>query len=238
MTSGASQRQLIVNADDFGQSAGVTEGILVAHERGIVTSTSLMVRWPGAADAVARASRHPSLSLGLHLDLGEWRSRGGGWETIYEVVDLDNAEAIAREVVSQFEQFEVLCGRPPTHVDSHQHVHTRQAKPMVLDVAKRLGIPVRHFSAATHCGAFYGQTGAGEPLSGLITVPALVATLEHLPEGVSELACHPSTRQDLETMYSAERLVELETLCDPNVRAALVRAGIQLIGFAELKDGT
>ena len=41
-------RFLIVNADDFGRSPGVNRGVLLAHERGIVTSASLMVRWPSA----------------------------------------------------------------------------------------------------------------------------------------------------------------------------------------------
>ena len=66
-------RQLIVNADDFGQSHSVNRGILAAHERGIVTSTSLMVRWPAAAKAAALGRTHPRLSLGLHVDLGDIR---------------------------------------------------------------------------------------------------------------------------------------------------------------------
>jgi predicted glycoside hydrolase/deacetylase ChbG (UPF0249 family) len=52
-------RQLIVNADDFGQSAGVNRGVIEAHENGIVTSASLMVRWPDAADAARYARPAP-----------------------------------------------------------------------------------------------------------------------------------------------------------------------------------
>src|SRR5437879_4472175 len=44
-------RYLIVNADDFGRSPGVNRGIMSAYEHGIVTSASLMVRWPAAAEA-------------------------------------------------------------------------------------------------------------------------------------------------------------------------------------------
>jgi predicted glycoside hydrolase/deacetylase ChbG (UPF0249 family) len=87
-----------------------------------------------------------------------------------------------------------------------------------------------------YSGAFYGQTGEGAPLPELIRVPALMATLEALPEGVTELGCHPSTRADLDSVYSAERVVELATLCDPQVRATLERAGIQLINFADLRS--
>jgi predicted glycoside hydrolase/deacetylase ChbG (UPF0249 family) len=234
MTGGASRRRLIVNADDFGQSEGVTEGILRAHEHGIVTSTSLMVRWPGAADAVSRASKHPSLSVGLHVDLGEWRKTDDGWEAAYKVVDTDDAAAVEREITSQCARFEALCGKPPTHLDSHQHVHLKgHTRSVMVDIGARFRIPVRHFSRATYAGTFYGQTAKGQPLPDLVTVPALVATLEQLPEGVTELCCHPSAREDFESTYSAERLVELATLCDPQVRAALEKAGIQLINFAD-----
>ena len=73
------KRYLIVNADDFGLSAGVNRGVIEAHERGIVTSASLMVRPPAAAEAAADARAYPELSLGLHVDLGEWSYREGEW---------------------------------------------------------------------------------------------------------------------------------------------------------------
>ena len=41
-------RSLIVNADDFGQSPGINSGVIRAYEEGILTSASLMVRWPAA----------------------------------------------------------------------------------------------------------------------------------------------------------------------------------------------
>jgi len=51
-------KYLIVNADDFGQSTGINRGIIEAHERGVVTSASLMVRWPAAIDAAQYAREH------------------------------------------------------------------------------------------------------------------------------------------------------------------------------------
>jgi predicted glycoside hydrolase/deacetylase ChbG (UPF0249 family) len=50
----------------------VNRGIIEAREEGLVTSASLMVRWPAAVAAAAYARGHPDLGLGLHLDLGEW----------------------------------------------------------------------------------------------------------------------------------------------------------------------
>src|SRR4051794_21157272 len=119
----AAGRYLIVNADDFGRSPGVNRGIVRAHEHGIVTSASLMVRWPAAAEAAGYGRPRPGLSLGLHVDLGEWSLCGADWQPVYEVVDSDNPGAVAAEVGRQLAAFRSLVGRDPTHLDSHQHVH-------------------------------------------------------------------------------------------------------------------
>src|SRR5439155_11307284 len=54
-------RSLIVNADDFGQSEEVNAGVFEATERGVVTSASLMVRWPAAEQAVSYVRENPRL---------------------------------------------------------------------------------------------------------------------------------------------------------------------------------
>ncbi len=64
-----SQRQLIVCADDFGRDVAVNEAVEAAHRDGILSTASLMVAAPAAADAVARARRLPGLRVGLHLVL-------------------------------------------------------------------------------------------------------------------------------------------------------------------------
>jgi predicted glycoside hydrolase/deacetylase ChbG (UPF0249 family) len=67
-------RCLVVNADDFGRTAGVCQGILQAHLNGIVTSTTVMINAPGAADAVRSAMRKaPDLAIGVHLNLTHGR---------------------------------------------------------------------------------------------------------------------------------------------------------------------
>jgi chitin disaccharide deacetylase len=221
-------RALIVNADDFGRSAGINDGVIRAHEQGIVTSASLMVRWPTAVQAAALAHRTPTLSIGLHLDLGEWEYVDGEWRALYEVGGTA-AEQLARQLV----RFEELVGRPPTHLDSHQHVHRDPAvgRPLA-DAATRLGIPVRDQSPEfVYSGEFYGQDGRGYPSPDRITAGALVAIIETLREGVTELGCHPAAADDVPGMYRAERLLELEALCDPQVRRKLDESGIQLRSF-------
>src|SRR3989454_6010621 len=95
------RRYLIVNADDFGQSPGVNRGIIDAHEHGIVTSASLMVRWPAAAEAAAYSRDRPNFSVGLHVDLAEWAYRDENWVPLYEVVSVDDPIAVSDEVSRQ-----------------------------------------------------------------------------------------------------------------------------------------
>jgi len=229
----ASRKQLIVNADDFGQSSGVNGGVIEAHESGIVTSASLMVRWPAAAEAAADSRKTPKLSLGLHVDLGEWRYRDGAWTALYEVVPLDDANIVKEEVTRQLATFHDLVGKRPTHMDSHQHVHLREpARSVLREVARFLDIPLRHFNPGVrYCGNFYGQTAEGLPLPDAISADSLVKILRTLPFGLTELSCHPGRANDLDTMYRNERAQEVRVLCDPQVRAGLVSMEIELRSF-------
>jgi predicted glycoside hydrolase/deacetylase ChbG (UPF0249 family) len=230
-----SERVLVVNADDFGRSSGVNRGVIRAHQQGVVTSATLMVRWPAAAEAAAYA-RRSSLSVGLHLDLGEWEYRDGEWQARYEVLTEETADSVAEELSRQLEQLERLVGRPPTHLDSHQHVHREDpARTALLRAGERLGVPVRGITPGiVYSGVFYGQDAEGTPVPDAITVKALVEAIEKLPAGVTELGCHPATETDHDSTYGAERLQELETLCDPRVLAAIERCGVFLRSFAEL----
>jgi predicted glycoside hydrolase/deacetylase ChbG (UPF0249 family) len=178
--------------------------------------------------------------VGLHLDLGEWEYRDGGWATVYEVVPGDDAAAVAAEAERQLESFCRLMGRPPTHLDSHQHAH--RAEPLrsaAQGMASRLNIPLRHFTPAVrYCGDFYGQGGKGEPLPELITPVALARTVSSLEPGVTELCCHPGDDAALPSAYRDERRVELAALCDPAVRTALAAQSVELISFLDLSPAT
>jgi predicted glycoside hydrolase/deacetylase ChbG (UPF0249 family) len=229
-------RYLIVNADDFGQSYGVSQGIIEAHEHGIVTSASLMVRWPAASAAAAYAQKHSTFSLGLHFDFAEWTYRDATWVCQYEVVRGDDPQAVAEEIARQLAAFRLLVGRDPTHLDSHQHAHREEPfRSALIQLARELAIPVRHFSPdIRYCGNFYGQTGTGAPIPEAISVDHLTETLEGLAPGLTELGCHPGYGHDLQSMYCRERAWEVKTLCDPRVRQVLSAERIELRSFSQL----
>jgi predicted glycoside hydrolase/deacetylase ChbG (UPF0249 family) len=233
----AVSKRLIVNADDLGQSQGINRGILAAHERGIVTSASLMVRGQAAEHAADVARAHPRLGVGLHIDLGEWTYRAGAWVELYRRVNVDDAPAVEAEVAHQFEEFRRLVGRDPTHLDSHQHVHRNEpAKRIVLQLGDRLGVSVRHFTpGVAYYGDFYGQDEKGQSYPNLVSAASLVAILEQLAPGVTELSCHPGETEDLcDTMYVRERRDEMNALRDPRVLRAMDELGVKLISFRDL----
>lgn len=231
----SADRRLVVNADDLGVSDAVNAGILRAHAEGIVTAASLMVHRPAAAAAVAAAAEHPGLALGLHVDLAEWRrDAAGDWHTAYERADPADAGAVAVEVERQIEAFRALCGRDPDHLDSHQHVHREEPVRSIMGRrARELRVALRHHGRVRYCGAFYGQDSDGKALPEAIGPGALRALIAALPAGATELCCHPATAAAPGEDYGAERVRELETLCDATVRAALDAAAVRLCTFRE-----
>jgi predicted glycoside hydrolase/deacetylase ChbG (UPF0249 family) len=230
----AAERNLIVNADDFGLSAAVNAGILEAHERGIVTSTSMMVRKPAAAEAAALAAPHTSLAIGLHLDLGQWDYEQGEWRVAYENCSPDDPAAVDAECRAQVDAFRALLGRDPTHLDSHQHAHEHEpAMSVATRLAAELGLPLRG-RRVRYEGGFYGQSGRGEPYPEGITSAHLTRLIAGLGAGWTEFGCHPGIGVGAESSYAAEREVEVRALCDPLIREAIDREGVRLRSFAEL----
>jgi predicted glycoside hydrolase/deacetylase ChbG (UPF0249 family) len=228
-------RYLIVNADDFGISRGVNRGIIRAHESGIVTSTSLMVDGPAAEEAAVYGQWHPTFSIGLHVDLGEWRFENDNWLPMYQRVALNDISGIAREAERQLMGFRRLLRKNPTHLDSHQHVHRHATvRNVLVELSRYLKIPLRdHSPQIRYCGGFYGQTGEGLSLPNVLTSVGLCKILEALPPGCSELGCHPGLDNNLKSIYRRERAKEVQILCDPGIRHTLIAQRIELRSFSQ-----
>lgn len=164
-------KQLILNADDFGLTRGVNEGILRAHQQGILTSTTLMATADAFEDAVARARAAPQLGVGCHLVLVGGTAVAPAKE-IPSLVDAQGkfprtlpifvarvssgmvrAGDIERELRAQIDKIR-RSGIEPTHLDTHKHTH---AHPLVMNVlgrvAREMGItrvrkPAEDFAAS------------------------------------------------------------------------------------------
>jgi len=145
-------KQLIVNADDLGLTAGVNRGILRAFQDGIVTSASLLVTGSAFEEAVALARQNPKLNVGLHVTLVEERAVLGR-DALPTLVDetgrlprtsgefLRRAflgriswDEVEREIAAQIACFQET-GVRLSHLDSHQHLHMF---PPVFQIVSRL----------------------------------------------------------------------------------------------------
>jgi predicted glycoside hydrolase/deacetylase ChbG (UPF0249 family) len=223
-------RHLIVNADDFGLTAGVTQAIVDCHVRGIVTSASLLVARPAAAAAARAAREHPELSVGLHFD-----AAGGGGDAL----DAGDHLGIRTEWDRQLERFGELTGQAPTHVDSHWHFHSNErALPLFRELAEGLGVPLRGDGQVDFIGGFYAQWEWRVTNLEYVSVAFLQRLLRKEVTGFwTELACHPGyVTPDFRSEYLTEREEEVRTLTDPAALRAVEAEGIRLASYRDYAD--
>jgi predicted glycoside hydrolase/deacetylase ChbG (UPF0249 family) len=216
-------RYLIVNADDFGLSSGVNEGVIEAHERGVVTSTSLMVDAPGAEEAAGLARPRPNLGVGLHFVQPDH-------------TNLDDGAQAASAFAAQLDRFRALVGADPTHVDSHHHVHAEQSRLATFSrLVAPLGLPLRHDGRIPHVGGFYAQQEPGVSELRYVSRQFLLELVRtQAREEFTELGCHPARiTGDFSSSYLHEREVELRTLTQPGLREKLEALGARLVNFRD-----
>jgi predicted glycoside hydrolase/deacetylase ChbG (UPF0249 family) len=222
------ERLLIVNADDFGAGRGINRGVLDAHQRGIVTSASLMVDMPGAEEAAAIARSSPRLGVGLHICLTTEDHR--------ELIDLADAERCRTDICRQIARFEALIGRGPSHLDTHHNIQRDpRLLPTLLRVADEHALRLREHSDVRYFPEFYGQwDGVMHPEQ--ISVDSLVQMLNaKIGPDPTELSCHPGyIDPDFPTSYARERELELEALCDPRLPGVLAAQRIRLVNFSDI----
>lgn len=133
-------KRLIVNADDFGFTRDVNEGIVECHRRGILTATTLMANGDAFDDAVKLARETPGLDIGCHLVMVGGRSLLTGRPLPPTVSEL--LRALLRREVRPYEELSaqvrkiVAAGIAPSHLDTHKHTHLA---PPVLDAVARIG---------------------------------------------------------------------------------------------------
>ncbi|MFZ5467938.1 MAG: carbohydrate deacetylase [Myxococcota bacterium] len=242
------KRLLIVNADDLGYDPAVNRGILEAMRGGLVGSATLMVNTPHAEEAANAAQ---GLAVGLHLNLARFAPVGSDFpDTLLANGHFSEAraselppEVVEKEALAQLARLEALLGRPPTHLDSHKHLHRR---PNILEgvaaAAWRRGLPVRAVDEAMRVflrgrkipttDHFVGDAGA----EAYWTLERLRQILEALPpSGTVELMCHPGYAPiSLTSGYAAQREVELKTFTHPAARQLVERLGFKLGDFSML----
>lgn len=272
----SARKQLVVNADDFGFTPDVNQGIVEAHRRGILTATTLMANGDAFEDAVRLAGETPTLDLGSHLVLIGGRSLVSGKPLPATVPQL--AAALARHEIRPYEELRAQiiriedAGLRPSHLDTHKHTHLA---PPVLDAVARLGEefeirwvrrpfdfplnalqgmvpPLKRFTSDAMAllrrrfhrvierhGCRTTDHFAGFQITGRFRTAELVRLIGMLPEGSTELMVHPGrcgpALRAAPTRLKESRERELESLVSAEVREAVERAGVELVGYGGIR---
>lgn len=234
--------KLIINADDFGYTKGVSEGILEGYQKGIIRSTTALCNMPGLPYAAELAKQAKGLGIGVHLTLtlGESLTKGKSLTSdgrqfksrkqFYEEVDQIDEEEAYTEFKAQIERFIHVFHQMPDHLDSHHSVHDAGK---LLKVSTRLSeeyhLPMRRYSQFTFVPGFYAELATVEDLIALLT--------QHQNLAAIELMTHPGFC-DLElyrnSSYHTARVKELDVLCDPRLRTFLQKENIVLTNYKEI----
>ena len=237
-------KYLITNADDFGFTRDVNEGIVYAHQHGILTATTLMATGAAFHHAVALARENPNLDIGAHLVLVGSKDYPA---TVARLVASLGRIRIYDELARQVGKI-VEAGITPTHLDTHKHTHLL---PPVLDAVIRIadeykipwirrplaGLNVFSRGLKSH-GRRTTDHFAGFALTGRYDAARLAKLIRHLPNGVTEFMCHPGFCGDelaaAQTRLKESRRQELDALTSPEVRMALLDSNVTLTRYASL----
>jgi chitin disaccharide deacetylase len=271
----SSRKQLVVNADDFGFTPDVNEGIFEAHRNGILTATTVMANGTAFEHAVELARQTPGLDVGCHLVLIGGRSLITGDALPATVGQLLRALAARRirvydELRAQVARI-IEAGLEPTHLDTHKHTHLA---PPVLEAVARLGeefripwirrpmdFPLSASGGLAPLGKRLTSAGirllrrrfhrvledhhcrttdhfAGFQITGRLRTRELVELMGLIPEGSTELMCHPgrcgAALANATTRLKESREAELAALTAAEVREAVDRGGIELVNYRQL----
>lgn len=249
--------KLIVNADDLGYSPGINKGIIYGFQKGIVTSTTLMVNQNHSEEGIRLAKSCPELGVGLHVNLTRGKPlsdakrvtslvdrRGFFWNqnNFYQKQTVE--EEIQDEVMAQIEKARD-SGLNITHMDAHHHL---QSHPVVLEVlikaAKKYNLPLRHVDMETRnrlrdegiptpdifISSFFSSKATAEYLFSILT-----GLNEKYPEAIVELMTHPGILEYSSgaprSSYHEPRQKELETLCCAEIKKFIKGLKIELINY-------
>jgi chitin disaccharide deacetylase len=260
-------KQLIVNADDFGFTRDVNAGIVECHRNGILTATTLMANGDAFEDAVRLAKENPTLDIGVHLVLvggpgqpsslppfviqlvsGRRNLAAEMRLQVQTILDtglrpthLDThkhthlAPPVLRALIQTSREFDIPWVRKPA-----DFTMPAQSSPLAKKfVNKGVQFAASRFDKVLYnAGCRFTDHFTGFEVTGRLGTPELLRILRHLPDGLTELMCHPGYLSEelglAPTRLKESRVKELEALTSREARAILSDTGVQLTTYRDL----
>lgn len=210
------KKSLIINADDFGRSEKINQGILKAIDQGVVTSVSVMINQPFVQK---EPLINQKVSIGLHVELRE-------------------EDDTKKDVKAQIEKFEKLFGQLPSHLDGHNHCQAELDRINdFLSVAKQYNLPVRSWKKEDR--EIIRLAEVKTPREFISWHPTrkekMMASIKKLPAGVSEMVVRPGYYdQNSDLRYNRLREDELNIICSEEFKKLLKDNKLTLVSYLVL----
>ncbi|GEM05389.1 carbohydrate deacetylase [Halolactibacillus miurensis] len=228
--------KVIINADDFGLTEGINNGIITAHTNGIVTRTTLMMNGMAVDHAIKLAKAHPTLKVGIHLALSYGKPLS---EKVDLLVDESHTfkftkyetnltpleiEQVEQEWDTQIQAF-LKTGLTLDHIDSHHHVHGWAClQPVVKRLFDKYQLPFRYTEQLENPSDMSLTESLWLDFYGDLAQPNLFEQLLKQQVETIEVMTHPAYVDEtlLKTSsYTYERERELDVLTSLNVPEAI-----------------
>lgn len=220
--------EILFNADDFGLTKGVTDGIIKAHTNGVVTSTTLMMNGYAVDYAVSEAKKHPELNVGIHLvltfgspisnNVSNLINENGTFKFTNPFIDLETPDIkeVKREWVAQIEAF-LATGLTLHHIDSHHHIHGwPPLRETVIQLANEYQVPVRYVDSLKDEEDILLTELLWEDFYGEGVDEAIFEKIKSKDVSSIEVMTHPAIVDDTLrglSSYTDKREEELKILC-------------------------
>jgi predicted glycoside hydrolase/deacetylase ChbG (UPF0249 family) len=253
---------LIINADDFGLTRSVCEGILEAHQHGVISSTTVLMNQKISKSIIKKAKSFKELGIGIHLNI----SSGGPLSSPRRIRTLINEKGqfnrinesnqkrislaeLECEWMKQINSFRKMWGRNPTHIDTHHHVHVfPRIWKVFFKIATRLRLPFR-------LPAKNAPKSIQERMrrKGVVLPQSIIGSLDPkhywrvskvknvlccLKPGIHEIVCHPgrnSAALQRVSSFNQNREKELSCFTSKSVIDLIGKENINLINYGYLK---
>lgn len=251
------KKAIIFNGDDLGLATPYNDGIFKSFDEGILTTSTLLTPAPGRNEAIRQIKSRPGIDIGVHLVLIRAVPRKqpeefgpispvsmvptlvnskGMFPTLLRYMEEDDKSQVETELTAQV-RYALDHGVDVTHLDCHKFFCSKYPDIMdaFLTVAARFDLPVRwegeafdprlekkHILAPDHFITLRARSFDYKKKQ-------LLEIINNLDDGISEIMLHPSTTGELQT-------ADMQLMLDPDIKAAIDKQGIKLMGYRELRD--
>ncbi|MGB3343726.1 MAG: carbohydrate deacetylase [Aequorivita sp.] len=237
-------RRIVFNADDFGLSNGVNQGILKCYLEGVLNSATLLTNFDYFEEAVELINKYRLANIGLHFNLTEGspliknhktivNDQGVFIRNVHELVGIDKDE-VYMELEAQLQKA-VNAGVMINHIDSHHHIHMTSAlREVFCRLSKKYKLPLRkientsrnplkiiQFYIDTFYVPYYTNNFHSDFYDDNATESNLIDIVKSFKGSSLEIMCHPGYVDKDNGIYNEERENELAVLTSKSLKGIL-----------------